>query len=341
MVADSLACYGSGLHAIADIAGDVDPSSKDSLDEFQIRQWRAVADTFGFRDALEPALQAAKKSGGAFGSITNVALNAFAGHVESQTSPPTPDGYPAAQINAVRAQVIEQWREQPRGLWRLEAEPVDLPGRACVGDHRVFPSSGAPDYFQTPASDTPAMRTCVWSSPLVVYLGTWPWYHGSCLLEAAPGLHWRQSGNHQPIHAALRAYASAWTLAGNAAIDARDVYEQIDHFRRATEPLTASMKRESPGPGDLYRTENGLIRVYLADANNTYLNGPLGPVSIRAYNHILRSVGAFFALRRAMMRAPTKLPAKVQNILKNGADPCPKKAFGPVGDITELKGASS
>ena len=341
MVADTLACYGSGLHAVADLAGDVDPISKASLDDFQIRQWRSVADTFGFRDALEPALQAAKKSGGAFGSITNVAINAFAVHIESRGTPAAPHRYPTAQINAVRAEVIEQWRGQSRGLWRLEAEPVDLPGRACVGDFRVFPSSGAPDYFQTPERDTPAMRTCVWSSPLVVYLGTWPWYHGSSLLETAPGLHWRRSGAHQPIHQALRAYSSAWTLEGNAAIDAREVYEQFDHFRRATEPLTASLPKEHPGPGELFLASDGLLRVYLSDDDDAYLNGPLGPVAARAYNHIARSVGAFFALRRAMLRAPTKLPAKVQNLLKGGADPCPKKAFATIDVASKLKGASS
>ena len=42
-----------------------------------------------------------------------------------------------------------------------------------------------------------------------------------------------------------------------------------------------------------------------------------------------------------MLRAPTKLPAKVQNLLKGGADPCPKKAFATIDVASKRKGASS
>ena len=321
---DVLACYGSGLHKLADTVGEVDPVAPEGIRAWKLDRWRETADAFDFREQVEPALQAAVESNEQLGSIDNVATAAWASRM-AKFRYELPRDFPHKEVNQLRASIMGEVRTLPGSMWTVSADAVNLPGRACVGERRVFPSSNAPNYYDAGTSEEPTSRTCIWKSPVTLYLGTWPWFHGSNLSKYPPGLQWRDFGPSQPARQAIRVYSSAWTLDGNASIDAREVYAQFDHFRRQTDPLLAGLPSKPATVGALYIADGGYLRTYLTDARGRYLNGPLGPVSVAAYNHVLRSCAAFFALRRAILLKISKMPDSVKNRLKANPDPCASK----------------
>ena len=313
--------------------------------EWQVVQWRSFADRLGFRAELQPAIEAAIKTKGQFGSIMSVGVSLVANWVDSRSAPVRPSGYPAEKTADLIADTIAAWRGEPLSLWRVEKEAGSLAGNGCVAGHRAFPTGNAVTYFRPALSSDPTPReSCTYNTPIVVFLGTWPWYYGGALNEEAPGLHWRSAGGARPAEEGVRAMVSAWTPLGNAAIDARDVVKHYTTYMDHLGPALSSMGTSTGAPGSLFVTAGGEIRASLETVEHRYIRGPLGPVSILAHNHIIRCFASFFALRRALMRDSAKLPAAVIDRLKATGDPCTsaldgKKPKAPGGKITKLEKA--
>jgi len=303
---------------LADLAGEVDPDSYESWEAWYLRRWREFADSIGFRETLEPVIATAKKSKGMLGLLPEVTVNSLRLFIDS-SSPDEPADYPTEKVALLRAETVEDLRGTATSLWRVDLDPNELPAMGCVGPYRAFPTNHAATYFRGAIAEEPTPAGCS-SSPMVAFLGTWPWYTGAGLFDRAPGMRWRSVGDVRPGEQAARAMASAWTILGNARVDARQVQAHYDRLVTTSGPLISELPQEPSGPGSLYGRPGGLIRVYLGDTEGRYLNGPLGPLSIRGYNHCIRCFSAFFSLRRAMMRA--SLTADVKKTLNANPDPC-------------------
>lgn len=328
-MATLLDCYAEGLDQVADIAGDLDVGSPDSLLTWQVAQWRSLADRLGFRAEIDPALEAAVKTKGQFGSLQNVGVNAFTLWIDARPKRQTPNDYPADKLADLRADTIAAWREQPQSLWRVEKDAASIAGNGCVGKWRAFPTANSDTYFRPALSADPTPRgTCTYNTPIVVYLGTWPWYYGGALIEEAPGFHWQSYESARPAEQAARAMVSAWTPIGNAAIDGRHVVTHYQEYRRRIDPILANLSTEQGSPGSLYRTAGGEIRVSLDSSAGRYVDGSLGPISLRAHNHIMRCFGAFLSLRRAMLRDVAALKPDVISRLKASGDECVLQVIG-------------
>lgn len=342
-MSDPLACYGPHIPALADLVGAVDVESQGSWEAWYVAQWRAFADGVGFREVLDPVLESVLKSKGKLGSLTEAPINALVQWIDTLGAVgQSPADYPAEKIALLREQIIEEWRSSAKSLWRVSVEPGSMAGKGCVGSYRVFPHIHAGTYFRGALSQDPTQPAgCAWSTPLVVFLGTWPWYSGAALFDLAPGLRWRSVGQARPAEQGARVMASAWTFLGNARIDARDVVAQFDRLMSVMGPMLSEVKAEPSGLGSVYGVPGGLLRVYLGDVRGRYLNGPLGPVSLAAYNHCVRCFAAFFALRRAMMTGTLK--DGIRDVLNKNPDPCvfgkfPSKKPIPKGG-GKIKGA--
>ncbi len=339
---DPLACYGPRISALAGLTEDLDPMSQSSWESWYIARWQAFADGIGFREALDPAIESVQKSGGMLGALAKVPVNALVQWIDKHGAKGQSQAdYPAEKIALLREQVIEEWRATPSSLWRVSVDAENLPGHGCIGKYRLFPQLHAATYFRKALSQDPTPQaTCTGSMRQVVFMGTWPWYSGAALFDHAPGLRWRSIGEARPAEQGARVMTSAWTRLGNAKIDARDVAAQFDRLIEAMSPIFSTIQPVSAGPGTVYGTPGGLLRVDMGDTRGRYLNGPLGPVSINAYNHCIRCFSAFFALRRALMRG--ELNDNLRAALNKNADPCvhnklaPKK---PLSEGTKLKNA--
>jgi len=328
-MSEPLACYGPHIPALADLAGAVDVDSQDSWEAWYVAQWRAFADGVGFREVLDPAIESVLKSKGKLGCLTEVPIKALINWIDTVGAVgQSPADYPAEKIALLREQAIEEWRSSTQSLWRVSVDPGSLPGKGCVGPYRVFPHLHAETYFREALSQDPTPQAgSTWSTPLVLFLGTWPWYSGAALFDLAPGLRWRSVGQARPAEQGARVMASAWTPLGNARIDARDVAAQFDRLMSSMRSILSDVKPEPTGPGSVYGAPGGLLRVYLGEVRGRYLNGPQGPVSVAAYNHCVRCFAAFFALRRAMLRGT--LSDAIREVLNKNPDPCAQHELVP------------
>ena len=235
---------------------------------------------------------------------------------------------------------LSQWRPQIGGLSagmqaRSGGSGVIAPapsggsggkgGRnVVVLPQRIFLAEAGPNYFGGPAPEMVMHQAgCGWQTPLRLSLGTFPWVYGHRLQAPAPGLGWRSSGAHVPALTALEIASDFWEAEGNLRQDARDV---VTHWRQwraaiagplAMVPSTNSERR----PGVAYRRGH-LLEVFQASEELAGLNGPRGFVCVAAFNHIQRRFAGFFALRRALVRARTKLPIELRNLITQNPDPC-------------------
>ncbi|MCA9695868.1 MAG: hypothetical protein KC636_40195, partial [Myxococcales bacterium] len=96
-------------------------------------------------------------------------------------------------------------------------------------------------------------------------------------------------------------------------------------FRATTAPVVAKVQSKPSGPGSLFITAEGTIQAHLVAAQNQHLIGPLGPLSVRAFNHCVRCFAGFWALRRAIVDNATAMPAKIKLALEATSDPCVAK----------------
>jgi len=331
-----LDCYDARLDGLADLAGDLDPTSAESLLEWQVSQWRSFADRLGFRAELQPAIEAAVKTKGQFGSLTAVAVSLVAQWIDQRPAQNTPPGYPAEQIADLIADTVAAWRSETLSLWRVEKPVTSIVGNGCAAGFRAFPTANSATYFRPALSaDSTPRHSCAYTTPVVVYLGTWPWYHGGSLNEDAPGLRWRAAAGAKPGEQGVRALIAAWAPAGNAATDARDVLDHYRYYQQKIDSLLAPLPSSQGQPGALYTTPTGLIRASMETVKGRYLRGPLGPVSVVAHNHIIRCFAAFWAMRRALMKHAEELDGDIIARLKSTGDPCAADLAGKYNEPKE------
>ncbi len=309
-------CYGPGLGDLVKLVGEVDVLDKESVAKFAADQWQRVATTLGFGEAIGPGLRASLVSKGQLGSVSGVAVRAVSEHVRTLEPESSPASFAKLRFDALN----EAAGSQPG--WTFEIDLTTVANAGCVDGIRSFLPVNRETYFQPARSDELTPRDCYWPTTCPMFLGTWPWVYGHNLAVEPSTLRWKRTADHDPVALAARLHGVAWSLAGNAAIDARTVYDQFNHFRTATAPLIEALPQEPQAPGSLYRSQSGLLRVYMHEVGDEVLNGILGAVSVRAYNHCLHSFAAFFRMRAAMMNNHKNLPNAIQTILDHNPDPC-------------------
>lgn len=308
-------CYGPGLGDLIKLVGEVDVTSKSSINQFAADQWRRVAATLGFSDIIEPGLRGSLASNGQLGSIMGVATLALRQHIKHNK-----EQAPASFAQA-RYATLHDASSGQRG-WVLAIDLSNVPNGGCIDGVRAFPAVNRETYFHPTRNQALTPRDCFWPTVYPVCVGTWPWIYGHALGDTPVALSWTRSADTDPVILCAQLFAASWTLAGNAAIDARTVYTHYSHFLKSTAPLIEALPSEPTKPRALYRSELGLVRVYMGEPTTETLNGVLGPVSVKAYNHILTSFAAFFRVRSEIMQHHKQLPASVQSILDQNPDPC-------------------
>ncbi len=317
-------CYGPGLGDLVQLVGDVDVLSKQSINGFAADQWRRIGKVLDFSAELEPGLRGSLISGGQLGSIIGVGSAALAKHLHKRQGK---EQAPPAFAQA-RYEVIHKASSDQRG-WVLNIDLDQIQNGGCIGGVRVIPAVNRATYFHPERNDSLTPRDCFWPTTYPVYIGTWPWVYGHALMDVPPSLSWRRTADTDPVILCAQLYAAAWTLAGNAAIDAQSVYAHYQYFLKATSPLIERLPKEATSPRSLYRSDSGLIRVYMGEPTTEHLYGPLGPLSVVAYNHILMSFAAFFRVRSEIMAHHKNLPANVKSILDQNPDPCVQELRKP------------
>ncbi len=212
----------------------------------------------------------------------------------------------------------------PRASNRTLAMALRLPVREAPADRhmfRAFRADVAPSYFG-PRYAMPAVGC---SYPVILSLGTFPYVYGGALGLRPPGLEWETGRPWRPATIGMRLAASFWSPVGNLGQDARVVVAQYTHFRKTTDRVltrVAALTDERAAiVGKTYR-KNGLLTVYQGSETMTRVNGPRGAVSVRAYNHVKQSFAAFFAARRAFLRARESLSPAARSALARNPDPC-------------------
>ena len=324
-----LDCYDASLEELADLAGVLDPTSAESVLEWQVTQWGSFADRLGFRTELQPAIEAAVKTKGQFGSLMSVGVSLVQQWIDLRPSQRTPSGYPADKIADLIADTVAGWRSETLSLWRVVKPAAGMVGNGCVAGFRAFPTANSETYFDEGLSSDPTPRdSCTYNTPVVVYLGTWPWYYGGSLHEDAPGLRWTSAAGARPGEQGVRAMVAAWTPQGNAATDARDVLEQYRRYQKNISSMLAELPTTQGAPGALYKTASGIIRASMEGVRGRYLRGPLGAVSVVAHNHIVRCVAAFWSMRRALIGHASALDEDLIARLKSTGDPCAAELAG-------------
>lgn len=325
----TVSCYGAGIADLVKLAPEIDVTDKASINEFAADQWRRVARTFGFAESIEPGLQGSLKSGGQLGSVLGVAIAAIKQFLKSSHVESLPKSAAAVRYNA-----LSDASNEARG-WMLPVDLDSLPAQGCIDEIRVIPAVNRETYFHPQRSQELTPRDCAWSTVYPVYVGTWPWVYGHALHGNPGTLRWMRHGQHDPVTLCASLYANAWTLAGNAAINGKVVAEHYDWFRKSTDDLLVEVPTEPGKPGTLYRSELGLLRVYMTDPDlrTITLVGPLGRVSAAAYNHILASFAAFFRVRQEIINHLEDIPQSVRNILNENPDSCLQQQINPPDTI--------
>ena len=252
--------------------------------------------------------------------VTSVASGVCYGLTQWRPRPPT---VKASQLVGVAPGVAggsEGGAKTPSKGLAAEPRPdvVTLPQRAFLAD-------AGPSYFGPPIPSTLLHRPgCGWQTPLRLCLGTFPWVYGHRLQAPAPGLGWRSTAAHQPAAVALEIASGLWQPSGNLRQDAREVAAQWKHWRAATAPLVGSLPAAEGSvqrAGGLYR-RGMVLEVFQGSEELVGLNGPRGFVCAAAYNFVQRRYAAFFAMRRALVRARAKLIPELRGILNANPDPC-------------------
>ncbi len=348
---DILGCYGAELNKLADLAGDFDALSAAESDAWELRQWRLVAGALGWRGALERALERLSK-GQATSALPEVAAAAF----EQWHAGAGPRRGSASARARVQRDVIRALRSRglaSHSLFRVGASSGELPkqasyrstsaeeprfttqpvrdrsvatalgitGRSSGGNARAFRTETAASYFadrHDPGADGSTYR-------VALSFGTYPYVYGGVLGPEPPGLRWASGRPWSPATDALRIAASLWTPAINLTQDARLVVAQYRYFRRSTasllEGVTAWRRGNAAAVGRVY-WRGVLLQVHQGSESLATFNSPRGPLSVKAFNYITRCFAAFFAARRAFVRALPRMPREVQRAHRRNPDPC-------------------
>ena len=157
----------------------------------------------------------------------------------------------------------------------------------------------------------------------MLHLGTFPWVYSTRLENVGPGMRWPWLGTG-PALEGLQFAVSMLEPRSNLQQDARQVAAIVRHFSKHTAPLLARLPVYQPGravPGGLYR-QGGLLHVHQGSLHVAGLDGPRGRIAASAYNYIVRRFAAFFAVRRATLRALPSLGLELQQLARDSADPC-------------------
>ena len=370
-----LACYDRDLDAFADLAGDFDFLDSGERERWMIAQWMQMAQATGWAGDLEATLTSLQRSRVGLDRLDEAALATF-GRVfdRAQEDAARAD---RAKVRQDVLLAIEQrqpanlwrveldvgplpggacygrmsWRPRPpaalqglvpaagvQGQGRPASEPA---GEVVTLPERAFSADAAPSYFWTP---TPTLVQhqlgCGWQTPIRLSLGTFPWVYGNRLHAQAPALGWRPSGALRPAVVARRIAAALASPLGNLRQDARDVAGAWTQWRATTAPLLAALPPwPTTGPrssGTTYRRGLLLVAEGLRE-DAAGLNGPRGFVSLAAFNFIQRRFAAFFTLRRALLRARSRLTPELKATLVQNPDPCVRQQLGL--DLLQLQRA--
>lgn len=336
---DEIACYGPAAVEAAAIAGDFDLMSQAERDAWSFRVWQQVADALGWSRGLEAAAVAARRSRVRLAGLHAAALAAFGTWARGLQGPPmiAPSRATLAQVRHGALRQMAAVGAARGNTWTVQADAAGLSGGACyphqrMGEpiemRRAFEVDTGPGYFADAITGPRSTEesACGWTGPVRLSLGTFPWVYGGMLGRYAPGLSWETGEASAPAVAAMQAAASMWTPLGNLRQDARIVAAQLEHFRRHTTPLIEELPvwevKGRPRPaGQLYRRA-GLLFVPQGSLEVASLVGPRGEVAASAYNYILQRFAAFFAMRRAVLRARAAWTPDMQRAAHDSPDPC-------------------
>lgn len=336
---DEIACYGPEAVQVAAIAGDFDLMSQGERDAWSFRVWQQVADVLGWSRGLEAAAVAARRSRVRLAGLHEAALGAWGTWARGLAGPPmvAPSRATLAQVRAGAIRTMVTAGAARGSTWTVQADPAGLTGGACyphqkiseaITMRRAFEVDTGPGYFADAITGPrPATESaCGWTGPVRLSLGTFPWVYGGMLGRHAPGLSWQTDEGSTPAALAMKVAASMWTPLGNLRQDARIVAAQLQHFRRHTDPLIEDLPvwevKGRPRPaGQLYRRA-GLLHVPQGSLEIAALVGPLGEVAAPAYNYIVQRFAAFFAMRRAVLRARAAWTPDMQRAAAESPDPC-------------------
>jgi len=355
-----LDCYGADLDALADLVGDFDYLSTREREAWVAGQWRMIAQAMGWSDELDAALERIKTTRLGLAQSTAVAIAAFRSVASGdEDEEPIADRARVRQtvLMTLGAHTTNVWRidadaasvpsgvcfssgraAEGRGSIRERAARLDSPGKSLAQDElgrevttddtlakrRAFLADSGPSYFWGPAPRVIHYRPgCGLESPLRVSLGTFPWVYGRRLQAPSPGLLWRSSGEYIPAAIGLEIATSLWHPAGNLRQDAREVVAHWQHWRETTRGLIDALPEagDEPQRGDeLYRS--GALLQSAQDDEYVGVNGPRGFICAAAYNYIQQRFAAFFAMRRALLRARGRLPKELRVFVDANPDPC-------------------
>ncbi len=206
--------------------------------------------------------------------------------------------------------------------WHAVLDPTTLASGACFasGDvsERAFYPDTAPGYFSNghPGPPPRAASTCGWTTPLSLYLGTFPWVYSNRLAGAPGG--WI-SPSLNPAARAMDIANSLLRPERNLRQDAREVAGIAAHFLAETNRFTAELPSSPRAAGDVYFA-GGLLRAHRASLAIVSFQGPRGGLSAYAYNYCVLRFAAFFAVRKASVIALATLPSEARKLALTSAD---------------------
>jgi len=320
-----LTCYGDDINALADVANDFDMRSPMGVSTWLRREWQAIAEALGFSQQLAAMPTSIPTTDDRIAAMNAVGLAAFErsqAHVANASAE-------QARVQSAILRQLAATATKTGELWRVAADPTTLQTGACYSEGgrslRAFYPDTAPGYFGDgwPGPPPRAESACGWTTPLVLHLGTFPWVYSTRLENVGPGMRWPWLGQ-SPALEGLHFAVSMLEPRSNLQQDARQVAAIVDHFSKHTAPLLARLPVYQPGraePGRLYR-HGGLLYVHQGSLHVAGLDGPRGRIAAPAYNYIVRRFAAFFAVRRATLRALPSLGPELQQLARGSADPC-------------------
>ncbi len=322
-----LTCYGDDIKALADLVGDFDLRSPMGLTTWLRGEWQVVAEVLGFTQQLAAMPTAIPTTDDPIAAMNAIGLAAFDRSLQAGRR-----ANASAEQARVQSTILRQLATAAAGtgeLWRVAADPTALQNGACYSEGgrslRVFYPDTAAGYFGDgwPGPPPRAESACGWTTPLVLHLGTFPWIYSTRLENIGPGMRWPALGTN-PVIEGLHVAVSMLEPRQNLKQDARQVAAIVRHFSMHTAPLVARLPVYQPGraePGRLYR-HGGLLYVHQGSLHVAGLDGPRGRIAAPAYNYIVRRFAAFFAVRRATLRALPSLGPELQHLARGSADPC-------------------
>jgi hypothetical protein len=346
-----ITCYHPDLDSFADdLAGDFDYLSAIDREAWIARQWTEIAAAMGWADELDQTLSELRRSRMGFADLSTAALATYGEHVDRRRE----DNVRIDRARVRHSVLDDLAQRRPRNLWRVDVAPGGLHQGSCfniaqwqsrplsggaeaqrqaqtrsqeaktdlniqIVQQRAFLADAGPSYFGDATPELVKNHSgCGWQTSLRISLGTFPWVYGHRLQSPAPGLAWRSSANYRPAHRALEIASNLWRPEGNLHQDARDVVAMWNHWRSTTAGPLAQISDRA------VTHRKRLLEVSDGDAAQHGINGPRGFISAAAYNYIQRRFAAFFAMRRALIRARTQLVPELRALADQSPDPCLK-----------------